>query len=494
MAEPSRRKRVADSAAPIGDDRDSLGRGLDDRNVSGAVSADPDVRRERQGQGVYLQAAYKDPRGDKARLAGLVACDGHVSASPRLSSDPEQCRAVAEVGGRWARCGQGSGLRPRRLRSSPRYSGVSFGARMSPELPREDRRERRAPSHIGNTHPLTLSVIGREDAAALAARRCCRHVPAGLCELGPEMSQASLRKLFERQRLRRAESRGDVVSDRTGDLRLILELGEALIPDAAREIPRDLFGLLAFSWAVHAGEAQIGDAHALLKEVRRRAWLGYSDPDALIALVRSDLPRSDVSRRMVAYFGELAAKRSTYMFLPVVSRIDHHQSATSAAALGSLRLDGITGRWGDTALSEFAAMSFALAPELTRERDALYLALLTGRWGRVGLVTGTELSSQAAGQLRRLFEAPDEALAETRESFSELGPSSELAHALVEIGEEVSARAPWLWLETLFIVENWITGPRWFDHAFEVQTISPEAWSGSSADGARSGTSGSVRS
>lgn len=290
------------------------------------------------------------------------------------------------------------------------------------------------------------------------------------------MSHLSLRRLIDRQRLRRAESRGDVVSDRTGVLRFILELGEELIPDAAREIPRDLFGLLAFSWAVRAGEAQVGDAHALLKEVRRRAWLGYSDPGALIELIRSELPRSDVGRRMVAYFGELADKHSTYMFLPVVSRIDRHQSAAPAAALGSLRLDGVTGRWGQTALTEFAAMSFALAPELTRERDALYLALLTGRWGRVGLVTGTELTADAAGQLRRLYEASDEALTAARDSFPELGPTAELAHELVEIGEEVSARAPWLWLETLFIVENWITGPQWYDHAFEVQTISPEVW------------------
>lgn len=28
----------------------------------------------------------------------------------------------------------------------------------------------------------------------------------------------------------------------------------------------------------------------------------------------------------------------------------------------------------------------------------------------------------------------------------------------------------------LFIVENWIGGPRWFDRAFEVETIFPAEW------------------
>ena len=105
----------------------------------------------------------------------------------------------------------------------------------------------------------------------------------------------------------------------------ILYLSRELIPEDEREISRDLFALIAYSWAVAAGKRGTYDPFDVLRTIRDRAWLGYADTPALIAQVRRDLPRAEVAGRMASYFGELAAKRGTYLFLPVVSRIDRHQ-------------------------------------------------------------------------------------------------------------------------------------------------------------------------
>lgn len=170
---------------------------------------------------------------------------------------------------------------------------------------------------------------------------------------------------------------------------------------------------------------------------------------------------------MVAYVEELAQKRSSYLFLPVVARIDRHQAAEVPA---SLRLDGVMDAFGHTQLAGVARQAFALAPKAARERDLFYVALASAGWGQGSQArTGPELNQIAAAQLRSIYEAPAEALAGVRAD----APAHPAAAELVAIADEVSERAPWLWLEALFIVENWITGPQWFHHAFEIETALP---------------------
>ena len=150
--------------------------------------------------------------------------------------------------------------------------------------------------------------------------------------------------LWRARKIAQAERRGDVVDGWTDALKFFLELGRDLIPDQDREIPRDILGLLAFAWAARADQKAAYDPHLLLREIRGRAWLGYTDTPALVAQIRADVPRSDTGRRMIAFFEELSAKRSTYLFLPVVSRIDRHQSRSGEPAIGALRLDGLLER------------------------------------------------------------------------------------------------------------------------------------------------------
>lgn len=282
-----------------------------------------------------------------------------------------------------------------------------------------------------------------------------------------------VRTWTERARLRRLERRGDVVTGWAESLRFFLQLSRDLIPGEEREISRDLFGLLAYTWAAQAGLGAY-DPHQLLKSIRTRAWLGYADTPALVAMTRAELPHADSGRRMVAFFEELAEKRSTYLFLPVVSRIDCHQNGGGPLPIGALHLDGLADRYAETTHGRFARGSFVLAPQATRERDTFLLALMTVAWGKGRWVSsGPELLAAAAAQLRRLHETPAEAVAEVRADVSDPGPTGELAFEVVEIAEEVSTRAPWLWLETLFIVENWIAGPQWFAQAFEVEEATP---------------------
>lgn len=129
---------------------------------------------------------------------------------------------------------------------------------------------------------------------------------------------------MKRRRLRRLERRGDVVAWWADEVQALLDLGGDLIPDPAREVPRDLYGLLVYAWAARADRGAAFHAHDVLRGVRAQAWQGYADMPALLGEIRTALPRSATGGRMVAFFEELAQKRSTYLFLPVVSRIDRH--------------------------------------------------------------------------------------------------------------------------------------------------------------------------
>lgn len=111
---------------------------------------------------------------------------------------------------------------------------------------------------------------------------------------------------------------------------------------------------------------------------------------------------------------------------------------------------------------------FVLAPGMARERDLFFHALLTGSWdsGVDKVVCPQELSDMAARQLRRLYEKPDEALAAVRADAPTHGAAARSVEILKEVGIE---RNRPLLLETLFIAENMATGPKHFDHAFEIE-------------------------
>ena len=71
-----------------------------------------------------------------------------------------------------------------------------------------------------------------------------------------------------------------------------------------------------------------------------------------------------------------------------------------------------------------------------------------------------------ARQLRRLYERPDQALAAVRADAATHPAAAGAVEILEEIGIE---RNRPLLLEALFIAENMATGPRHFDHAFEIE-------------------------
>lgn len=129
----------------------------------------------------------------------------------------------------------------------------------------------------------------------------------------------------ERARLRHLARRGDAVLGAREFWDGILYLARELIPEDDRELSRDLFTLLAYAWSAAAAKRRPYDPFDVLRALRDCAWLGYADTPALIAQIRRDLRRAAAVSRMADYFEELRAKRSTYLFLPIVSRIDRHQ-------------------------------------------------------------------------------------------------------------------------------------------------------------------------
>lgn len=275
----------------------------------------------------------------------------------------------------------------------------------------------------------------------------------------------------KRQKLRRLERRGDIVARWSEEAQALVDLGGDLIPGPEREVPRDLYGLLVYAWAARADRGEVFHADEVLRRVRARAWHGYTDMPALLREIRAALPRGGTGPRMVAFFEELAAKRSTYLFLPVVSRIDRHQGEEGPLPVSALKVDGLADRHADRRYGRLVRDLFAAAPAATRDRDTVLVALMVLAWDK-GKWEGdiTRLLAALAGQLRVLYDAPNKALTAVQADTGDpdLGAvATEMVHA----AEEISARAPWLWLEALFIVENWITGPQFYEHAFEVKVI-----------------------
>lgn len=276
----------------------------------------------------------------------------------------------------------------------------------------------------------------------------------------------------KRRKLHRLEGRGDVVARWSEEAQALLDLGGDLIPGPEREIPRDLYGLLVYAWAARADRAAVFHAREVLARVRAQAWRGYTDMPALLEEVRTDLPRGGTGQRMIAFFEELAEKRSTYLFLPVVSRIDRHQGGEGPLPPGALKVDGLADRQADTASSRMVRGMFSGGPENARDRDVFLLALRVGLWDKGPWKSETmALLEMMRGGLRRLYDDPAAALAQVQSDRIPGGSYAVPATEIVMAAQEIADRAPWLWLEVLFVVENALAGPRWFEHAFEVRVI-----------------------
>lgn len=142
---------------------------------------------------------------------------------------------------------------------------------------------------------------------------------------------------------------------------------------------------------------------------------------------------------MIAFFEELAEARSTYLFLPVVSRIDAHQGSGDALPLGTLRLDGLTDRWAASGVACLTSGAFVMTPGSECEHDAFLLAIATSSWGKgARRMDNAALLTEVAAQLRRLHALPRQALASVWKDVSNSGPDDARARELVE---EVSERA-----------------------------------------------------
>jgi hypothetical protein len=140
------------------------------------------------------------------------------------------------------------------------------------------------------------------------------------------------------------ERRGDLIRGTEQFWELVSNLAGDLMPGPEREIPRDLFTMLAFVWAIQAEKGVPHDPYALLRHVRDRAWQGYADTGRLAEVIQQELPRSQGAVRMARYFEEIAAKRSAYLFLPIVSRVDRHQAKQRPPE--RLELDALGEEWG----------------------------------------------------------------------------------------------------------------------------------------------------
>lgn len=106
------------------------------------------------------------------------------------------------------------------------------------------------------------------------------------------MLPGPLRRLHDRLRARRLERRGDLVRGTAQFWDLIAGLAGDLMPGLEREIPRDLFVMLACVWAFQAEKGKPHDPYALLRHIRDRAWQGYADTSRLAEAIRQELPRS----------------------------------------------------------------------------------------------------------------------------------------------------------------------------------------------------------
>lgn len=283
------------------------------------------------------------------------------------------------------------------------------------------------------------------------------------------MTIGDWRRRRERKRL---ERRGDIVARWSDEAQALLDLGGDLIPGDDWELSRDLYGLLVYLRAVEADRDAAFDAHAILCRVRAQAWRGYTDMPALLREVRAALPRGETGGRMVTFFEELAAKRSTSLFLPVVARIDRHQASSGPLPIGALRVDGLTDRHAARHYGQLVRGMFAGGRNVARERDAFLLGVMVAIWEQ-GPWRGEAVALLAlvATRLRGLYDDPALALSAVRADRVPGSPHEALAAEVVTSAEEIAVRAPWLWLDVLAILENALAGPQWFEHAFEAKAI-----------------------
>lgn len=253
--------------------------------------------------------------------------------------------------------------------------------------------------------------------------------------------------------------RGDLILDPSPEIRLLLELPGDFIPDDARELARDLFGLLLFlemTPTPDGRDTDTKDSFALLARVREQAWAGYFDTDALGRRIEANHPRSDVARRFVLYCDELAEKHSTYLFLPIVAAIDRHQATPVRAADDLYRmLEASTARQDDGAHTALAWASFALVPEAKEHTAFAFASMLVG-------------SRSIAGEYKEHLKAVAEWLRRIAKAVSG-EPIDGVSDDSASVIEVVNDHGSWIWLEALVVVENWISGPQWFDNAFEVE-------------------------
>lgn len=238
---------------------------------------------------------------------------------------------------------------------------------------------------------------------------------------------------------------------------------QGLIPETYWEIPRDLFVIIATLWINQAEKGALNDSCDVLKHIRDRAWLGYVDTPALIRTMRADLPHSLDVQRLARYFEEISEKRSNYLFLPIVSRIERYQVGYSVPDF--LKLDAAQDKFGHTSVAGIARKAFALAPQHKRERDAFLLALMGATWGKGDKsIVGLELLSKVVEQLRLLYKNSKNSLGSIRSAAS----TNHAAAYVVEMADEVSRVDPPLWLETLIIVEYLRVGSQFFPSAIKV--------------------------
>ncbi len=75
---------------PLGQGRDSLGRGTSPGEIVVVLATDKAAQREREAQWNYLGGVYRDPHAARAKLNELVKQQGWTSAAARVTANPAQ--------------------------------------------------------------------------------------------------------------------------------------------------------------------------------------------------------------------------------------------------------------------------------------------------------------------------------------------------------------------------------------------------------------------
>lgn len=278
-----------------------------------------------------------------------------------------------------------------------------------------------------------------------------------------------MKKWLKKIRTHRMEKRGEVVLNERELWDFIKTLTSDILPDIRHEFSRNLFQILAFWWAVQADKRAERDPYQILRHIRGTAWQAYTDMPATLENIRKDFPDSPTRKGIISFFEEIKRKGSAYLFLPVVSSIDRHQTPGLPPVF---QIDDLTHRMRSNGLVQEVMHVFSATPNSDRETAIYLLALFTQSW-RTGqeIRTGPVVHKLAVIQLRLLYNDPEKALSKIAADASEY----DMAEYFVAAGREISSPDNRLvLLETLFITEGAIAGPQSFDHAFEIQETEPE--------------------